>query len=175
MTKTNAVFSFIALWTLPLLATVSFVACGSEEKSEPLPDLPPIEIPKDVYGLYSGRLPCDDCTSRMVRMTLGEDNTVEAVQVILRDTMTTDTLKGTYVVTDSTIKVSLSEDKMHWNFKRAKFGNLTYLTAAGTVYEDEDGMTADLIHIFKAKQPTLKAVLDSSKSETADSVAASKE
>jgi len=175
MTKTNAVFSFIALWTLPLLATVSFVACGSEEKSEPLPDLPPIEIPKDVYGLYSGRLPCDDCTSRMVRMNLGEDNAVEAVQVILRDTMTTDTLKGTYLVTDSTIKVSLSEDKMHWNFKRAKFGNLTYLTAAGTVYEDEDGMTADLIHIFKAKKPTIKVASDSSKSEAPDTVLAPKE
>ncbi len=175
MTKTNAVFSFFALRALPFLAMVSFVACGTEEKSEPLPDLPPIEIPKEVPGLYSGRLPCDDCTSRMVRMTLGEDNTVEAVQVVLRDTMTTDTLRGTYVVTDSTIKVSLSEDKLHWNFKRAKFGNLTYMTAAGTIYEDEDGMTADLIHIFKAKKPTLKTVSDSSKSEAPDSVATTKE
>jgi hypothetical protein len=175
MTKTHAVYSFFASWTLPLLATFSLVACGSEEKSEPLPDLPPIEIPKEVPGLYSGRLPCDDCTSRMVRMTLGEDNSVEAVQVVLRDTMTTDTLKGTYLVTDSTIKVSLSEDKMHWNFKRAKFGNLTYLTAAGTVYEDEDGMTADLIHIFKAKKPTIKAASDSSKSEAPDTVLAPKE
>ena len=31
-----------------------FVGC-SEQKSEPLPDLPPVEIPADVYGFYSGR------------------------------------------------------------------------------------------------------------------------
>jgi hypothetical protein len=175
MIKSNAVFSFVAKCTFSFFAAFALMACEEEKKSEPLPDLPPIEIPEDVPGLYSGRLPCDDCTSRMVRMTLGEDNSVEAVQVVLRDTMTTDTLRGTYVVTDSTIKVSLSEDKQHWSFKRAKFGNLTYLTAAGTVYEDEDGMTADLIHIFKAKKPTPKATADSSKSETPDSVAVSKE
>ena len=120
-----------------------------------MPDLPPIEIPKDVPGLYSGSLPCDDCTSRMVRMTLGEDNSVEAIQLILKDSMTTDSLKGTYSVTDSTIKITLAGDKGHWNFKRAKFGNLQYMTAAGTVYEDKDGMTAELIRIFKVKPKTL--------------------
>ena len=130
-----------------LCAVALFVAC-SEEKSEPLPDLPPVEIPKDVPGLYSGSLPCDDCTSRMVRMTLGEDSSVEAIQLVLRDTMETDSLKGTYAVTDSTIKVSLEGDKGHWNFKRAKFGNLQYMTAAGTVYEDKDGMKSELIRIF---------------------------
>ena len=151
MMNSKAVFSFVAKCTFSFFAAFSLIACGEEKKSEPLPDLPPIEIPKEVPALYSGKLPCDDCTSRMLRMTLGEDNSVEAVQVILRDTMTTDTLKGTYVVTDSTIKVSLSGDSQHWNFKRAKFGNLTYMTAAGTIYKDEDGMTADLIRIFKAK------------------------
>jgi hypothetical protein len=131
-----------------LCAAALFVAC-SEEKSEPLPDLPPIEIPKEVPGLYSGGLPCDDCTSRMVRMTLAEGSSVDVVQLTLRDTMETDTLKGTYVVTDSAIKVSLSEDKIHWNFKRIKFGNLRYMTSAGTEYQDKDGLHADLIKIFK--------------------------
>ena len=140
----------VARMALLLLAVFALVACEEEEKSEPLPPLSPIEIPKDVPGLYSGSLPCDDCTSRMVRMTLGEDNSVEAIQLVLRDTMETDSLKGTYSVTDSTISVSLANDKGHWNFKRAKFGNLLYMTAAGTVYEDKDGMHAEMIRIFKA-------------------------
>lgn len=138
----------VARAVLPFLAVFVLASC-EEEKSEPLPDLPPIEIPKEVPGLYSGRLPCDDCTSRMVRMTLGEDSSVEAIQLILRDTMETDSLKGTYSVSDSSIKVTLEGDKGHWNFKRAKFGNLHYMTAAGTVYEDKDGLKAEMIRIFK--------------------------
>ena len=132
-----------------LCAVALFVAC-SEEKSEPLPDLPPVEIPKDVPGLYSGRLPCDDCTSRMVRMTLSEDSSVVATQLTLRDTMVTDTLRGTYVVTDSSIKISLSDNQLHWNFKRIKFGNLRYMTSAGVPYEDKDGLHADFTRIYKA-------------------------
>lgn len=156
----------VARMAMPLLAVFALMAC-EEEKSAPLPDLPPIEIPKDVPGLYSGRLPCDDCTSRMVRMTLGEDSSVEAIQLVLKDTMETDSLKGTYSITDSTIKVTLAGDKGHWNFKRAKFGNLQYMTAAGTVYEDEDGMKAELIRIFKVAPKTLTKKTDSA---AADSV-----
>ena len=147
MMLTSMVFP-VARAVLPFLAVFVLASC-EEEKSEPLPDLPPIEIPKEVPGLYSGRLPCDDCTSRMVRMTLGEDSSVEAIQLILRDTMETDSLKGTYSVSDSSIKVTLEGDKGHWNFKRAKFGNLHYMTAAGTVYEDKDGLKAEMIRIFK--------------------------
>lgn len=154
MKRFKSVVFPVARMAMPLLAVFALMAC-EEEKSEPMPDLPPIEIPKDVPGLYSGSLPCDDCTSRMVRMTLGEDNSVEAIQLILKDSMTTDSLKGTYSVTDSTIKITLAGDKGHWNFKRAKFGNLQYMTAAGTVYEDKDGMTAELIRIFKVKPKTL--------------------
>lgn len=156
----------VARMAMPLLAVFALMAC-EEEKSAPLPDLPPIEIPKDVPGLYSGRLPCDDCTSRMVRMTLGEDSSVEAIQLVLKDTMETDSLKGTYSITDSTVKVTLAGDKGHWNFKRAKFGNLQYMTTAGTVYEDEDGMKAELIRIFKVAPKTLTKKTDSA---AADSV-----
>ena len=168
MMKSNTVFSFVAKCSLSFFAAFSLIACEEEQKSEPLPDLPPIEIPKDVPGLYSGSLPCDDCTSRMVRMTLGEDSSVEAIQLVLRDTMETDSLKGTYTVTDSTIKVALAGDKGHWNFKRAKFGNLQYMTTAGTVYEDKDGMKAEMIRIFKAKPKTLlkdSAAVDTAKKE----------
>ena len=156
----------VARMALPLLAVFALVAC-EEEKSEPLPPLSPIEIPKDVPGLYSGRLPCDDCTSRMVRMTLGEDSSVEAIQLTLRDTMQTDSLKGTYSVTDSTVMVSIGNDKVHWNFKRAKFGNLQYMTAAGTVYEDEDGMKAEMIRIFKVAPKA--AAKDTAAADTAQS------
>ena len=174
--NSKSLFSFAAKSVIPLLAAFSLMGCEEEKKSEEaLPELPPIEIPEGVPALYSGRLPCDDCTSRMVRMTLAEDQTVEAVQVILRDTMETDTLRGTYVVTDSTIKVSLSGDTQHWNFKRAKFGNLTYMTTAGTIYKDEDGMTADLIRIFKPKKLTRKTESDSAETEKSDSTEMPKE
>ena len=159
----------VARVALPILAVLLMTACEEDEKSDPLPNLPPIEIPKDVPGLYSGSLPCDDCTSRMVRMTLGEDSTVEAIQLILRDTMETDSLKGTYSVTDSTIKVTLAGDKGHWNFKRVKFGNLQYMTAAGTVYEDKDGMKAEMIRIFKVAPKSVAK--DSAKDVATDSTA----
>jgi hypothetical protein len=177
MKKLKTVVLPVARMAAPLLAVFALTAC-EEEKSEPLPDLPPIEIPKDVPGLYSGSLPCDDCTSRMVRMALGEDSSVEAIQLVLRDTMETDSLKGTYAVTDSTIKVSLEGDKGHWNFKRAKFGNLQYMTAAGTVYEDKDGMKSELIRIFKVKPKTIAkdtakdAAKDTANVATKDSVVA---
>ena len=155
MMMLKSMVSPIARVVLPLFAVLVMASCEEDEKSDPLPNLPSIEIPKEVPGLYSGSLPCDDCTSRMVRMTLGEDSSVEAIQLILRDTMETDSLKGTYSASDSTILVTLEGGKGHWNFKRAKFGNLQYMTAAGTVYEDKDGMTAELIRIFKVKPKTL--------------------
>jgi hypothetical protein len=167
MKMLKSMVSPVARVVLPILAVLAMTACEEDEKSDPLPNLPPIEIPKEVPGLYSGSLPCDDCTSRMVRMTLGEDSTVEAIQLVLRDTMETDSLKGTYTVFDSTIKVTLAGDKGHWNFKRAKFGNLQYMTAAGTVYEDKDGMKAEMIRIFKVKpRPAAK---DSAKEVATDS------
>lgn len=131
-----------------LMAALCLSAC-SKEKQEPLPDLPPIELPKEVPALYSGSLPCDDCNVKMVQMTLGEDMSVVAVQTTIKETSVVDTLKGTYVVTDSTIKVSLSDNSLHWNFKRIGSGNLSYMTSAGTVYEDENGMRADFLKIYK--------------------------
>ncbi len=144
----NAVVYFFTRTLFPVFASVALLAC-SEEKSEPLPDLAPVEIPKEIMGLYSGRMPCDDCTSRMVRMSLAENHSVEAVQLTLRDTIETDTLRGTYSVTDSSIGVSLSGNRVHWKFKRIKFGNLRYMTSAGVPYEDKDGLHADLIKIYK--------------------------
>ena len=171
MKMLKSMVSPVARVVLPILAVLAMTACEEDEKSDPLPNLPPIEIPKEVPGLYSGSLPCDDCTSRMVRMTLGEDSTVEAIQLVLRDTMETDSLKGTYTVSDSTIKVTLAGDKGHWNFKRAKFGNLQYMTAAGTVYEDKDGMKAEMIRIFKvAPKAAAKDSANEKDSTAADTV-----
>lgn len=139
---------------IPLFWVLGLVAC-SEEKSEPLPDLAPIEIPKEVPGLYSGRMPCDDCTTKMVRMALGEDHSVEFVQTVLKDSLEVDTLKGSFMATDSSITVTLAKtdapkDSSRFVFVRSKMGNLSYVTSAGTVYEDENGMRAELIRIFKA-------------------------
>ena len=134
---------------------VPFISACSEEKKEPLPDLPAIELPKELPGLYSGRMPCDDCTTKMIRMNLNEDMSVVVVQTKIQDSLTTDTLKGTYEVTDSTVKVSLSDNSIRWNYKRGSMGTLSYLTSNGTVYEDENGLHADLIKIFKT--PVKKA------------------
>ncbi|MCQ2102160.1 MAG: copper resistance protein NlpE [Fibrobacter sp.] len=144
----------------PILAAVLICAC-SEEKSEPLPDLPAIELPKEFTGLYSGSMPCDDCTARMIRMNLNEDSTASVVQTLVRENMLVDTLKGSYAVSaDSVIKVTLvsaNGDNVHWNYKRSKSGNLTYLNSAGSIYEDRDGNKFDLIRILKA--PVVKKVL----------------
>lgn len=147
-------FSFVRY--LGVLAAIwELTACSAEEKKEPIPDLPPIDLPKDVPGLYSGSMPCDDCTTKMIRMVMNADSTVDVVQTKIRASAQVDSLKGVYVVTDSAVKVTLpvtsgSADSVHWNYKRSKSGNLVYLNAAGSVYEDENGVNAELIRIFKA-------------------------
>lgn len=129
------------------------VAC-SEEKQEPLPDLPPVELPKEVMGLYSGSMPCDDCSARMIRMTLKADSSAEVVQTIVGESMKVDSLKGVFTLADSLIKLSLSAGdaggSLRWNFKRSPSGNLIYLNSAGTVYEDSEGRRSELIRILKA-------------------------
>ena len=124
-----------------------FVGC-SEEKSEPLPDLPPIEIPADVFGFYSGRMPCDDCNQRAVDMDLLKDGNVQVVQKTLKDSVTVDTLRGTFVFADSVVKMNLSENSIHWAFKRDKVGNLAFMKS-GEVYRDADGMKAVLVRFYK--------------------------
>lgn len=151
----NSKVCFFLKIVTPVAMVALFATACSEEKTEPLPDLPPVELPKELPGLYSGRMPCDDCTTKMIRMNLNEDMSVVVVQTKIQDTLTTDTLKGTYEVTDSTVKVSLSDNSIHWNYKRGSMGSLSYLTSNGAVYEDENGMRADLIRIFKS--PVKKA------------------
>lgn len=135
--------------TIAVLAGVFFVGCSNEEPA-PLPALKPVELPSGVVGQYSGRLPCDSCKVRMIRMTLAEDSSAIAVQTIVNDTMVVDTLKGVYSVDGEKMKLALSEGAVKWSFKRDTTGNLTLLTGAGTVYQDDDGMEAKLIRIFAA-------------------------
>jgi hypothetical protein len=124
-----------------------FMGC-SEEKSEPLPDLPPVEIPADVFGFYSGRLPCDNCDQRIVDMDLFNDGKAVAVESILKDSVSVDTLRGTFVYADSIVKVNLSGNSIHWAFKRDKVGNLAFMKF-GDVYRDADGSKAVLIRFYK--------------------------
>jgi hypothetical protein len=124
-----------------------FVGC-SEQKSEPLPDLPPVEIPADVYGFYSGRMPCDDCNQRVIDMDLLSDGKVLAVESVQKDSVETDTLHGTFVFADSIVKVSLSDNTIHWTFKRDRVGNLA-LMKSGNVYRDTDGMKAVMVRYYK--------------------------
>ncbi len=124
-----------------------FVGC-SEEKKEPLPDLPPVEIPADVFGFYSGRMPCDDCNQRGVDMDLFKDGTAQIVQKTLKDSVQVDTLRGTFVFADSIVKVSLSDNSIQWAFKRDRVGNLAFMKM-GDVYRDADGMKAVLVRFYK--------------------------
>lgn len=124
-----------------------FVGC-SEQKSEPLPDLPPVEIPADVYGFYSGQMPCDDCDRRIVDMDLLSDGTVLAVQTTVKGTAQVDTLRGTFVYADSIVKMDLSDKTVHWDFKRDKVGNLAYMKQ-GDVFRDADGMKAVMVRFYK--------------------------
>ena len=126
-----------------------FMGC-SEQKSEPLPDLPPIEIPADVFGFYSGRLPCDNCKQRVVNMDLFNDGKAMVVESILKDSVNVDvdTLRGTFVYADSIVKVSLLDNSVRWEFKRDKVGNLAFMKL-GDVYHDADGMKAVLIRFYK--------------------------
>ncbi len=124
-----------------------FVGC-SEEKKEPLPDLPPVEIPADVFGFYSGKMPCDDCKQRVVDMDLFKDGNALAVESILKDSLRIDTLRGTFVFADSVVKVSLSDNSKQWAFKRDRVGNLAYMKF-GEVYRDAEGMKAVLVRFYK--------------------------
>ncbi|MBR4916572.1 MAG: copper resistance protein NlpE N-terminal domain-containing protein [Fibrobacter sp.] len=123
-----------------------FFACSKEE-SAPLPELPKVEIPEGLVGLYSGRLPCENCKMRGVRMELAEDSSLLFVQTLVTDTAKVDSLKGKYSFSDGKVSVVL-DDGLHLNFVVDKYGALSMLTGAGTVYEDENGMKADLIKIF---------------------------
>jgi hypothetical protein len=124
-----------------------FVAC-SEEKSEPLPELPPVEIPADVFGFYSGRLPCDDCNQRAVDIDLFNDGKVQVVQTTLKDSVRVDTLRGTFVFADSIVKMNLSDNTIHWAFKRDRVGNLAFMKS-GEIYRDADGMKAVMVRFYK--------------------------
>lgn len=124
-----------------------FVGC-SEEKKEPLPDLPPIEIPAEVYGYYSGRMPCDDCKQRALDMDLFNDGTALVVETVATDSIHVDTLRGTFVFADSVLQLSLSDNSIHWAFKRDKVGNFA-LMRSGSVYRDADGLKAVLVRFYK--------------------------
>lgn len=132
---------------IAVLASVFFVGCSKEEPA-PLPALKPIELPSGVVGQYSGRLPCDSCKARMIRMTLAEDSSVVAVETVVNDSMVVDTLKGVFSFAEDKVTISLSEGQLKWAFNRDATGNMVFLTGAGTVYQDDDGMEAKLIRIF---------------------------
>lgn len=155
----SKVFSILKM-IAPIAVVAMFGSACSEEKQEKLKDLPPVEIPKEIPGLYSGRMPCEDCTSRMVRMNLNEDSTAVVVQKTIKDSVVTDTLLGSFSYAENLVKVSLSGNSIHWHYTRDGMGNLSYVTSSGEVYKDENGMAFDLIRIFKAPATSKKNATD---------------
>ena len=152
-----------------LLAILVLVGCSKQEE-KPLPPLKKIELPEGLVGLYSGRLPCDNCKVRMVKMNLGEDSSALVYEtIVLADTvMHTDTLTGTFSADSNKVVVNLSKNNAKWSFNRGSFGNLEYLTSAGTVYEDQDGMKADLVRIYA--KPVVKKDSSNAEKDTANAL-----
>ncbi len=133
------------------LALCGFWWGCSEEKTEPLPDLPPIEVPASVAGLYSGRMPCDECKAHLVRMRLENDSVANVVETLVTDSVHADTLHGKYSVSNGLVSVVFDSPKKRWDFKRENIGNLVLLTGAGTEYEDGDGLKVKLMRIYEKK------------------------
>ena len=81
-------------------------------------------------------------------MDLFNDGKVMVVESIMKDSVSVDTLRGTFVYADSIVKVSLSDNSVRWDFKRDKVGNLAFMKL-GDVYRDAEGMKAVLIRFYK--------------------------
>jgi len=147
-----------------LAICIGLLAC-SEQKSEPLPELPRMEIPSELAGLYSGQLPCDNCKALIVRVVLSADSGVTMVRTQVMDTIVVDTLQGSYAMgADSVITFSMPAWR-NWNYKRNSMGNLELLNGSGQVYLNEDGLKCELIRIFT--MPKMKPVVDSGDSQKA--------
>lgn len=137
----------------------------SEEKSEPLPELPPVEIPSDVSGTYSGQLPCDDCKAQMVRAILSADSSATVVRTLVQDSIVVDTLQGKFSVgADSVVSIAVGDGRYSWKFKRSAIGNLALMNGSGEIYVDEDSLKCELIRLFVTPKTKAASVdVDSSK------------
>ena len=80
-------------------------------------------------------------------MELAEDSTLLFIQTLVTDTIKVDSIKGKYSFNSGKVSVVL-DDGLHLKFAVEKYGALSMLTGAGTVYLDENGMKADLIRII---------------------------
>jgi len=156
-------------WILfSLFVVLLFSGCSKDEPA-PLPSLKKIETPEGIVGLYSGRLPCDSCKANMVNVELKEDSTAVVVQSIAQgesmDSIQTDTLQGTYSLSEDKLTMVLSNGQVRWIFQKGSYGSFSLLTGAGTVYVDQEGFKAELIRIYTAPKKVLDsaaAVQDSS-------------
>ncbi len=155
-----------------LFVVLLFLGCSKEEPA-PLPPLKKIDVPEGVVGLYSGRLPCENCRANIVKVQLKEDSSVVFVQNIVRgstpDSIDTDTLLGRFSLTGDKMLVDLSEGKVRYNFQREPYGSFALLTGAGTVYRDQDDMKAELVRIYvnPLRTPADTATGDSVKKDSA--------
>lgn len=134
------------------LALCGFWWGCSEEKSERLPDLPPVEVPTGVVGFYSGRMPCDQCQMHMVQMRLESDSVAHVKETLVTESTSEDSLRGKFSVSGDVVSVTFDSSDKRWSFKRNKLGNLVLLTGSGTEYEDEDGLKVKLVRIYEYKK-----------------------
>ena len=136
-----------------LIGVTLLVAACSKEENTPLPDLPKIAHPEGFVGQYSGRLPCESCKARMMRISLNGDSSVVAIETLVSDSAKTDTVSGRFSVDSARVSVFLDNGEK-FNFTGGSSGELYLLTGAGTVYEDENGVKAGFVKILKAPKVT---------------------
>ena len=98
---------------------------------------------------------CNQCVQSLKLAFQTQDNlvvrqhlAVTVIESVVKDSLRVDTLRGNFVYADSIVKLSLSENKVHWAFKRDKVGNLA-LVKFGSVYRDADGLKAVMVRYYK--------------------------
>ncbi|MCF0215022.1 MAG: hypothetical protein HUK21_00935 [Fibrobacteraceae bacterium] len=136
------------LFMLLAFGALFLISCTKEDEQKTLPELPKVEKPA-LVGNYTGKMPDEEWEKRMVRLSLLDSGKVVWMETLVKgETVKQDTLLGLYKVeNDSILLLNLNENR-EFRFKITPIGSLYFMTGAGTVYKDENGLPAGFIHIF---------------------------
>ena len=125
------------------IVSLLFFACSSEEK-QPLPDLPKIEKPKGVAGLYAGRLPLENAKAHQIQLQLDSIGNAFLTERILYDSL--ETRLDTLTYQDSS-SVAVDYTKVR-NVKKIPGRRNCFVTYTNqkTIYIDPDKNIIDKFH-----------------------------
>ncbi|MEE1067674.1 MAG: hypothetical protein UHC59_00200 [Fibrobacteraceae bacterium] len=130
------------------IVSLLFFACSSEEK-QPLPDLPKIEKPKGVAGLYAGRLPLENAKAHQIQLQLDSIGNAFLTERILYDSLETrlDTL--TYQDSSSVLIFKFKSSAKVWKFKQTSDLQYVFLNPTGEPFLDADSNFYTLFRMLK--------------------------